>query len=192
MISISEPIELVTEHGTLTARLLNDEGRLGVAASYHVPPSGPVDVRLHSSCLFSESLGAIDCDCAWQLEASLGILSAEGGLLIYWYEEGRGAGLPMKFRAIRLQQTLGVDTAEAYDALGLPHDPRTYEATAEVLRALLPERDITLLTNNPHRVQSMKELGISVDGLRPLIVTENPLMVDYLERKAHALGHEIR
>src|SRR3954466_13580798 len=64
----------------------------------------PVPVRVQSSCLFGESFGAVDCDCADQLRASLGMVASEGGILVYLYEEGRGVGLRTKIEAIGVQQ----------------------------------------------------------------------------------------
>ena len=57
-------------------------------------------VRVHSSCLFGESFGALDCDCFDQLRGALDLIARNGhGALIYKYQEGRGIGIENKIKA---------------------------------------------------------------------------------------------
>jgi GTP cyclohydrolase II len=58
---------------------------------------------------------------------------------------------------IRSQQ--GYDTVEANRALGLPDDSRRYESVPFIISDL-HVRSIQLLTNNPRKIEILKELGI--------------------------------
>ena len=47
-------------------------------------------VRVHSSCLFTETFHSRLCDCELQLSKSMELIKKEGsGLIVYTYEEGR-------------------------------------------------------------------------------------------------------
>jgi GTP cyclohydrolase II len=142
----------------------------------------PIIVRVQSSCLFSESFWAADCDCALQLQTALGRIGADGGVLLYFYEEGRGAGLMAKFKAIELQQVQGLDTRRAYECLKMKVDARSYEAAAGVLRQLLNDSPICLLSNNPDKFDGLKRHGVNVVVRERLIVgEERPEVRRYLE-----------
>jgi GTP cyclohydrolase II len=121
----------------------------------------PTIVRVQSSCLFSESFWAADCDCALQLHAALTRISKDGGLLLYFYEEGRGAGLLAKFKAIELQQVQGFDTRRAYECLNMSVDGRSYEAAAATLVQLLKDSPVCLLSNNPDKAEGLKRHGVN-------------------------------
>lgn len=200
-VTMSDEIVLRTLFGDCRANhvSVDDETgecvREGVVVRSLQPPSPdkPILVRLQSSCLFSESLQAIDCDCARQLDEALRQIVSTGGLLLYFYEEGRGAGLRRKFRAIRLQQFQHMDTDSAYRSLSLNPDMRSYEAAGLVLRNLLePERPVALLSNNPTRTSGLREHGINVVETVPLICgSDDPVIRQYLIEKRKVLGHKI-
>ena len=84
-------------------------------------------LRIHSSCIASEVFGALDCDCADQLEESMRMIAEHGsGIVIHLHQEGRGQGLSKKIEAISLMQKKQLDTVEAFDQLHLAHDIRDY------------------------------------------------------------------
>jgi GTP cyclohydrolase II len=152
----------------------------------------PVPVRVQSSCLFGESFGAVDCDCADQLRASLGVVASEGGILVYLYEEGRGVGLKKKIEAIGVQQRLGCDTASAFRFLGLKPDPRDHRVATSVLLAILdPHYPIELITNNPEKVNAFRAAGLVVERRRGLVIKRSSRVAEYLEEKERVLGHEL-
>ena len=74
--------------------------------------------------------------------------------------EGRGVGLLSKLQAYALQDN-GFDTVDAQTELGLPIDSREYAAGAAIL-ADLDVASVRLLTNNPMKVNAMREYGIKV------------------------------
>lgn len=193
---MSDPISLITKHGQFQALHFVaqevDRTREGVVLMGNIA-GDPVLVRAQSSCIFSESFWATDCDCALQLQQALDRVAAEGGLVIYLYDEGRGAGLGSKFKAIRLQQVSKMDTVQAYQCLEISPDMRSYDVTAAVLKLVVPGRPIVLLTNNPSKSAMLKKNGVSIVRCEPLIVgLEQPQIVEYLREKVLVLGHDIQ
>ncbi len=190
-LELSPEASLPTAHGTMLVRYAQGFGKSGIIARYDVPFSNPVPIRIQSSCVFSESLGTVDCDCSDQLKRSLQIIADKGGYLVYLYEEGRGAGLAQKIRAINLQVEQGVDTVEAFRQLGMPADLRDYRLASQVLLTLIGNREISLLTNDPNKILAMRQAGVHVVGSSRLVVAKNDLVRSYLYEKAQVLGHDI-
>jgi GTP cyclohydrolase II len=192
---IGEPLYLETKAGPVHVRYVRDQGKEGVClvGQRPVPDEKPVPLRVQSSCLFSESFGSTDCDCALQLKRSLAIIIEEGGIVIYFYEEGRGAGLEAKIEAMRLEQTFGIDTLQAYKRLNLKPDIRNYKAAADILTHLLPTgRAVALLTNNPRKEKLIRDAGVNIVQRRPLVCNfDNPYIHHHLQEKVRVLGHEI-
>ena len=125
-----------------------------------------VPVRMHSECLTGDALGSLRCDCRDQLTSSLrAIGEQETGMVLYLRQEGRGIGLLNKLRAYGLQDE-GLDTVDANLALGFRDDERDYSIAAHML-GLLQVRSIKLMTNNPKKVQGLRDLGIDVSGRIP-------------------------
>ncbi len=149
-----------------------------------------VPVRMHSECLTGDALGSLRCDCRDQLAASLrAIGEEETGMVLYLRQEGRGIGLLNKLRAYGLQDE-GLDTVDANLALGFRDDERDYGIAAHMLE-LLNVRSIKLMTNNPRKLDGLRELGINVTGRIPLVIPANDHNRSYLETKALRSGHLI-
>jgi GTP cyclohydrolase II len=108
--------------------------------------------------------------------------------LVYLRQEGRGIGLINKIRAYQLQDA-GLDTVEANHRLGFAADLRDYANAAAIL-AELGIRSVRLMTNNPHKVDALRGLGIFVIERVPLLAGWNRHNARYLEVKARRLGHE--
>jgi GTP cyclohydrolase II len=149
-----------------------------------------VPVRVHSECLTSEVFGSLKCDCRQQLDAAKAEIARRGfGVVLYLRQEGRGIGLANKIRAYALQ-ALGADTVEANELLHLPVDAREYDTAAAMLRELGIE-SIELMTNNPLKIDGLRELGIVVEKRLPMLVAANPFSAAYLEAKRRRMQHEI-
>lgn len=193
-VSIGPKIRLPTKHGDfdvchVCVHEVSGVFREGVALQ-NPPSTSPILVRVQSSCLFSESFWATDCDCALQLQSSLVRIAQDGGTLLYFYEEGRGAGLEAKFKAVQLQQVQKFDTRQAYECLKMNVDNRSYEAAAAVLRKLHGDAPISLLSNNPAKVDGLRKHGVNVVGNQSLICGwDQPAVREYLQEKAKILGH---
>ena len=144
--------------------------------------------RLHSECLTGDALFSQRCDCGPQLEAAMKSIANEGrGALLYLRQEGRGIGLLNKIKAYHLQD-LGADTVEANEQLGFAADARDYSMCGPML-AHANITSIRLMTNNPRKVKSMEEQGITIAQRLPLKVGENPHNEEYLATKGSKLGH---
>jgi GTP cyclohydrolase II len=146
-------------------------------------------VRIQSACYTAEIFRSRDCDCHEQLETSLRRISQEGGVLIYMLCDGRGAGLQHKVRGLELGRTHGLDTADAYQAMGLALDPREYQRAALVL-SHFGITSIRLLTNNPRKVSGLSEYGINVIR-EPLEIPATDASRPYLKAKKIKLGHAL-
>ncbi|MEQ9499109.1 MAG: GTP cyclohydrolase II RibA [Deltaproteobacteria bacterium] len=147
-------------------------------------------LRVHSSCLASEVFGAVDCDCADQLREAMKLIATEGrGLVVHLQQEGRGQGLSKKIRAIQKMQREGLDTVEAFDALGLEQDARSYDAAVRLLRGL-GISSVRLISNNPRKVRYLRQGGVCVTmvNTHPTVRPENAA---YLETKKVKLGHRL-
>jgi GTP cyclohydrolase II len=146
-------------------------------------------LRMHSSCLASEVFDAMDCDCADQLRESMKLIANKGrGLIIHLRQEGRGQGLSEKIRAVGIIQRRGLDTFEAFDALGLEQDPRRYDPALEILRAL-GIHAVRLISNNPRKARFLEERGVRVERV-PTHPTIRPENLDYLRTKQRKLDHD--
>jgi len=150
--------------------------------------SEPVLVRLHSACFTGDVLGSLKCDCGPQLHAALARMGEEGGgVLLYLNQEGRGIGLANKMRAYFLQDR-GFDTIEANHRLGFESDERDFRIGAKILKEL-GFRVVRLMTNNPEKMERLRENGIEVIERIPLKVGCTELNRDYLDTKARKSGH---
>lgn len=145
-------------------------------------------IRVHSSCLLSETLGSTHCDCADQLHESLNIISQVGGIVFYLDQEGRGHGLLDKVVELELQQTEGLDTVEASEALNLAVDERRFDAIADILKEMGID-EVRILTNNPRKINQLKADGIEVIERVPLEILPNEDNRFYLSTKRSKLGH---
>ncbi|HVY63582.1 MAG TPA: GTP cyclohydrolase II [Gammaproteobacteria bacterium] len=151
-------------------------------------PTSAVPVRLHSACLTGDLLGSLRCDCGEQLRTAVARIAAlGGGVLLYLDQEGRGIGLPNKLRAYVLQDG-GLDTVDADQHLGFLADERTYDVAAALLHELGILR-IRLLTNNPQKINSLRDHGIEVVGRLPLVTMSNTHNERYLRAKHERAGH---
>ena len=150
-----------------------------------------IPVRIHSECLTGDVFASLRCDCRQQLEMAMTDLgSHDNDLLIYMRQEGRGIGLGNKIRAYSLQQFEGMDTVEANLHLGFDDDLRDYRVTAMILK-MLGAQTIQLITNNPRKINGLRENGIGIAERQASLVQPNPHNAEYLATKAKKSGHMI-
>lgn len=146
-------------------------------------------IRMHSICHTGDIFGSQRCDCGYQLHESMKMVVNHGcGAIFYLADhEGRGIGLFSKSLAYLLQE-VGYDTVEANHELGFDDDTRSYEE-AIVALSELREKPVTLITNNPKKLQALKKHGLVSSEHIPLWggVTETNRY--YLETKVKKSGH---
>ena len=188
VISARLPME-VSERGRLHIFRPEDGGEEHYAIEIGRPDRGqPVLARLHSACFTGDLMGSLKCDCGPQLRAALDRMGAEGnGVLLYLNQEGRGIGLANKMRAYSLQDQ-GFDTVEANHRLGFEDDERDFRIGSDILKSM-GFSAVRLLTNNPRKVEMMRQSGVDVTERVPLKVGENRHNHHYLATKAAKSGH---
>jgi GTP cyclohydrolase II len=190
-VQLAATATLPTRYGTFTLYGFYDnrEGKEHTAiVRGDVEGRERVPLRVHSECHTGDVWGSLRCDCREQLEAATRyIASREAGVVIYLKQEGRGIGLLNKIRAYQLQD-LGLDTVEANQYLDLPVDARDYKVAAKIID-LLKIRSVSLLTNNPDKIDQLKAEGINVVDRIPIVIPANRHDKDYLDVKKQKMGH---
>jgi len=184
---------LPTRHGVFRVvgyrDLLTGDDHLALVSPKGLPGRAPL-ARLHSECLTGDVFGSQRCDCGPQLERSLERVGAEGGIVVYLRgHEGRGVGLISKLQAYALQDN-GFDTVDAQTELGLPIDAREYAAGGAIL-ADLGLSAVRLLTNNPMKVNAMRDYGIEVAAVERLSIAPGVYNETYLRTKRDRMGHDL-
>lgn len=151
-------------------------------------PPGPVLVRLHSECLTGDLLGSLKCDCGDQLRGAIAVIGKHGaGILLYLAQEGRGIGLINKLKAYELQDQ-GFDTIDANERLGFEADERRFAVAAEILKHL-GYSHVQLMTNNPDKVDVLRQQGIAVVERVAHQFPTNRHNAAYLATKKDRSGH---
>jgi GTP cyclohydrolase II len=189
---VSAKAKLPTKHGdfdiyafeTADGRRLDDVAVVmgDVAGHAEVP------VRVHSECLTGDVLGSNRCDCGEQLQEALQrFAQGERGILLYLRQEGRGIGIANKVRAYALQDE-GLDTVDANRHLGFDDDLRRYDLAGAMISAL-GVGSIELHTNNPKKVDGLREAGVDVVRRAGLQIAPRKENRFYLKTKRSRSGH---
>ena len=146
-------------------------------------------IRMHSICHTGDIFGSKRCDCGFQLRQSMKMIVEHGSGAIFYLanHEGRGIGLFSKALAYILQEN-DYDTVEANLALGFTDDSRDYTDAISVLQALR-KKSVTLITNNPRKLEALKASGLPVSGRRPLWGDKSSYNEKYLKTKINRSGH---
>ncbi|GAA5009050.1 MULTISPECIES: GTP cyclohydrolase II [Acinetobacter] len=184
--------KLPTAHGDFIISVFQDpetkEEHVALSKGLEIPNSAPTLVRIHSECLTGDAFASLKCDCGPQLNATMDLIQKQGrGVILYLRQEGRGIGLTNKIRAYALQDQ-GHDTVDANLLLNLPADARKYDMCSIMLHHLGVQQ-VKLITNNPLKIQALKDLGINVVDRLPLLVGKNPLNEAYLKTKRDRMDH---
>lgn len=146
-------------------------------------------IRMHSICHTGDIFGSKRCDCGYQLKQSMRIIVDHGaGALFYLANhEGRGIGLFSKAMAYILQEN-GLDTVEANIQLGFQDDTRNYEDAIRVLKTLRT-KPVSLITNNPKKIEALKNSGMNVSDRMPIWGDISEYNQNYLKTKVERAGH---
>jgi 3,4-dihydroxy 2-butanone 4-phosphate synthase/GTP cyclohydrolase II len=148
--------------------------------------------RVHSSCVTSETLRSMDCDCVKQLEGAFKKIAEMGhGVLFYLIQEGRGCGYVGKSRACMMVQYHNdkITTFDAYKNLGMKNDYRDYRNIGEMAHLLgIHDANFILLSNNPDKINALQEIGLKVAKVESIEYPPGPFNQSYLVSKAQT-GH---
>lgn len=184
--------KLPSRHGQLEIVSFTDaEGRrlddVAIVCG-EVTGGAAIPTRVHSECLTGDVFGSLRCDCRDQLELALDRIAADHfGVILYMRQEGRGIGIAEKVRAYELQD-VGLDTLEANLHLGFDGDMRRYDIAAAMLHALEVE-SIVLHTNNPAKVEGLRQNGVEVVRREAIVSEPRDENVHYLRTKKAKMGH---
>ncbi|MCG3885008.1 GTP cyclohydrolase II [Photobacterium leiognathi] len=177
------PAELLSFHGF-------NSGKEHVAIIFKQADTTTVPlVRLHSECLTGDVFHSSRCDCGEQLNETIEKMHQTGGIILYLRQEGRGIGLYNKIDAYYLQSQ-GMNTYEANNHLGFADDLRDFSEAAKALMALGTKK-IRLITNNPKKVNELKQHGIEIMDVINTQVHIKKGNEDYLKAKALYGHHNI-
>jgi len=169
------------------------DGRECVSLSCGDVSEGVPLIRMHSSCVFSESFRSTDCDCADQLQGALKLIQAHGkGACIYMYDEGRGHGLRNKIMSMKCEHDHAIDTVEAFKRCGLDLDVRDYGPALQALADLKASRSVRLISNNFRKRDALSAAGYAVVELVELSYQKSEDVSSYLRVKRDKLGHQIK
>ncbi|WP_274364720.1 GTP cyclohydrolase II [Paenibacillus thermotolerans] len=146
-------------------------------------------IRFHSICHTGDIFGSKRCDCGYQLKQSMKHIAEHGnGALFYLANhEGRGIGLFSKALAYILQEN-GYDTVDANLKLGFIDDARDYSDAIQVLKALR-KKPVTLITNNPRKLEALRKAGMDVEDRVQLWGDVSEYNEKYLRTKIERSGH---
>jgi GTP cyclohydrolase II len=157
------------------------------------PESGAVPlVRVQSSCLTGTAFHSVLCDCRQQLHSAMRLVGAEpaGGCVLYLDQEGRGHGLREKAEQLALIAG-GLDTVEAAAVRGVDADLRDWHEAADILRYLLGEEPIRLLTNNPAKTAGLRNAGVIVSAEVAIQAPVTEWNRAYLLSKRNKMSHRL-
>lgn len=183
-----------TRYGVFTSYTFQNLIHKGhiVALAYGNLKNEVLYTRVHSSCVTSETLRALDCDCVKQLDGAFKKIAEVGhGILFYLIQEGRGCGYVGKSRACMMVQYHDdkITTFDAYNTLGMKHDYRDYRNIAEIAHILeIQNANFVLLSNNPDKINSLQDMGIKVVKVESIEYPPGPFNQSYLVSKAQT-GH---
>jgi len=186
---ITSSTVLPTAHGQLVATHFHGEDGLEcVTFSSPWNAGQPVFVRMHSACLFGEAIGSELCDCRQQLDSSLRLIGAQGGVVVYLPQEGRGMGLGRKIEAMELERSHAFNTVEAFEMLGAESDPRSYDIALAALQFHNVGKRLRLLTNNPKKIAALTSAGYLIERIEAKVALTRSCAA-IVVKKQKALGH---
>jgi len=146
-------------------------------------------VRIHSECLTGDVFHSSRCDCGEQLDEAINLMAAEGGVILYLRQEGRGIGLYNKIDAYKLQSE-GMNTYQANNHLGFGDDLRDFTEAGQMLEALNISR-LKLMTNNPIKVKALTDYGLIIEKEVNTSTHIKDGNEDYLKAKVDNAGHKL-
>ena len=192
MIKLLAKGDMTTKYGKFTEYLFYD-GQTESVALVMGDVAGGEDVllRIHSHCVPGHIFNSIECDCREQMAlAQQKIEEAGKGVVVWLDQEGKGNGHMAAVLSADLKAK-GVPQTEAYARLGYERDARSFVRAAEIID-FLRIVSVKLMTNNPEKVKTLTDLGITVCGTQGLYLEpDNPELyktyMDKIKNQNHAI-----
>lgn len=184
---------LNTRFGAFTEYLFYDGKSESIAiVRGSVAKGEDVLCRVHSHCLPAHVFNSVECDCREQMAlAQEKIAHAGRGVIIWLDQAGKGNGHMAELLSARFRDE-GVPQTEAYARLGYQRDARSFVRAAEII-TYLDIASVTLLTNNPDKVNSLTEHGVDVSGSQELFISpDNADLYRTYQDKIKNQHHSIR
>jgi GTP cyclohydrolase II len=156
---------LKTKYGEFQEALYYDGQKESIALTMgDLEGAENVLCRVHSSCIFGHYFNSIECDCQQQMDISQQLIQKKGiGIIILLDQEGKGNGHFALLNSVKYKRE-GVKQADAYEAVGFKRDARDFRSAAKILKDL-GVKSIKMLTDNPDKIETLKQFGIDVVGI---------------------------
>ena len=123
-------------------------------------------MRIHSSCLMSETLNSVNCDCVDKLEKAMEYIEDKGyGILFYLVQNGKETSYINNSRCYQLIQYMQnkIDISKAYGTFGLSDDYRDYRNIKDICTMLdIIDKQIHLITNNSDKINKILALHLDI------------------------------
>lgn len=142
-------------------------------------------VRVHSCCFTGDIMHSTRCDCGQQLKKSLQLIvnNGSGAIAYLSNHEGRSIGLYAKAITHQIQDVFKLDTYESCNIINFKDEGRTFEDLEVIFNHLRGGKGITLLSNNPEKINSLVKNGVKISQIHPLDGFENEDNINYLNKK---------
>ena len=161
---------LKTKYGLFQEVLFYDGQKESIALIMgEVKDAEEVLCRVHSSCIFGHYFNSIECDCQEQMDISQQLIQRQGkGIIILLDQEGKGNGHFALLNSVK-HKRLGVQQADAYEAVGFKKDARDFSSAAKILKSI-EVKSIKMLTNNVKKINTLSQHGIEIVGTQEIVL----------------------
>lgn len=163
--------DLRTRFGTFREILYYDGQKESIALVMNNVENGEnILCRIHSHCIGAHVFNSIECTCREEMEGAQAIIELEGrGVIIWLDQEGKGNGHLALMESIPYKREFG--QAEAYVKAGFYADARSYRPAADILKDL-KVKSIILLSNSAEKADDLRQVSISVTGIKSPVAKE--------------------
>lgn len=141
-------------------------------ALYSQDPRGRLFLRVQYGCMLGTSFGSLDCDCAPQIRSAIEIISASGGILLYFRDhEALGLGIFEKAQMLHLEQSSCDGHIAALENMYKnPNRHSVLYLVPEILRDIGGGEKMVLLGSNREKYSILIDVGVRLDRMQSIDV----------------------
>lgn len=135
-------------------------------------------VRVQYGCIHGSVFRSIDCDCGYQMDISLRLISESGnGVFIYFPDhEGTGVGLKKKIQLLQLEIKNGITPKKAASELGIRIDDSSpLRIVPQLLAMSGVEAKVRLLGDNTLKHNVLIQAGLEIVDVISIMASEELL-----------------